>query len=676
MRLLLILCMAANIGHTFGQMEDLIEETINLQSLYSGDDLAESELTDQWRQEFQHPIQINLITYEELIQLPWVSQLQAQSLIAYRKINGKLIDIYELQAVPGWDLHTIRLIAPLIVLNEAKLNADPRKLKTRVNDLQNSYLMVRFKRRLESADGDSIEAANFRGSPNGVLSRLRIRKPGDFGLGITVEKDPGEVWTWNSKQFGADFWSFHLALENIGNFRKIIIGDFQGQWDQGLIFSSGFSLGRQVIAGVKRASIGLIPYSSVTESGYYRGVAAEYEFKKKLLLSTFISHIKEDAAIREPDRNFPAGGFITSIIRQGLHRNRQELSRKNQVWNTHAGINLRSQIDSGPLVSLSALHQNISLPLIPAKRRYNSFYFSGKSNGNYSLSLEQTLHNSHFFAQGAISANGGKGLVVGVLTSISPQISTALKWRLLEKGFQSIAGGDVGISTRNNNEYGIYLGTEWLINPQWKWSGYLDLYRLPWASFRADQPSEGLESMFRMQYTPKKLNYIDLQWRTRTMQINHPLATTQTNRLLAQKRHQVILKSKWTHHIWTLKSRFQWSGVSQLKKTQGFLASQEIIWDKSWFQFTLNATIFNTDDFDNRQYTYERDLLYSFSFPFYQGTGSRWYVLSKVKISQKLNGWARVSRTIFNKIITNSSTLNPNSLKSQTDLRIQLLYKL
>ncbi len=63
------------------------------------------------------PININTaddILLKELIAL---TPLQIQNLLAYRSVLGKLINIYELQAVPGWNIRTIQRILPYITVS-------------------------------------------------------------------------------------------------------------------------------------------------------------------------------------------------------------------------------------------------------------------------------------------------------------------------------------------------------------------------------------------------------------------------------------------------------------------------------------------------------------------------------------------------------------------------------
>ena len=49
--------------------------------------------------------------------------------------------------------------------------------------------------------------------------------------------------------------------------------------------------------------------------------------------------------------------------------------------------------------------------------------------------------------------------------------------------------------------------------------------------------------------------------------------------------------------------------------------------------FWLRYAVFRTDDYDSRIYTWENDLLYTFSIPALYGSGSRFYIMAAWKIT-------------------------------------------
>jgi hypothetical protein len=75
---------------------------------------------DAWLQEMHHfakdPLNLNYADAGLLQQLGVLTPLQISNLLSYRKLFGKLISIYELQAIPGWDVNTIRRLKPYITI--------------------------------------------------------------------------------------------------------------------------------------------------------------------------------------------------------------------------------------------------------------------------------------------------------------------------------------------------------------------------------------------------------------------------------------------------------------------------------------------------------------------------------------------------------------------------------
>jgi hypothetical protein len=83
-----------------------------------------------------------------------------------------------------------------------------------------------------------------------------------------------------------------------------------------------------------------------------------------------------------------------------------------------------------------------------------------------------------------------------------------------------------------------------------------------------------------------------------------------------------------------------------------------------WFRYCL----FNTDDWDSRLYTYENDLLYSFSIPALSGEGSRSYIMVKWKISDYAE--IRIKYGILTKTVTPGAITNTEEFRIQVKVTI------
>ena len=116
-------------------------------------DQGETE-DDTYLQELEHfrrnPLNLNTADADELKQLRIVTDLQIVNLISYRNLFGKLISIYELQAVPAWDVNTIRKLLPFVTAATPVLLAE--EAGKRFSDGDHS-LLLRVSQVLEKADG-------------------------------------------------------------------------------------------------------------------------------------------------------------------------------------------------------------------------------------------------------------------------------------------------------------------------------------------------------------------------------------------------------------------------------------------------------------------------------------------------------------------------------------------
>jgi hypothetical protein len=103
---------------------------------------------------------------------------------------------------------------------------------------------------------------------------------------------------------------------------------------------------------------------------------------------------------------------------------------------------------------------------------------------------------------------------------------------------------------------------------------------------------------------------------------------------------------------------------------------QDVTWSYHKFSVSGRYALFDTDDYDNRLYIYERDVWLAFSFPAYSGVGVRNYVLVQYTVSKKIDlwfRWAHVRYTDRETIGSGSETINGNTrndLKLQARIRI------
>lgn len=230
---------------------------------------ADDALLQQLAYLRSHPLSINEAEAGELSQLPWLTDLQIQHLLIYRRLIGPLVSLYELQAVPHWDLITIRRTIPYIILEGP--GEISRRLKSRFYNGSHS-LLARLSRTWET--GINSKKQEYPGSPEGILFRYGYRKGRVLQYGLTAEKDPGERLAVQRSYTGFDFYSFHLFMREAGLVKAFALGDYLVNLGQGLIQWQSFGFRKSAAAlSVKRQSPVLVPYQSTGEMKFQRGAA-------------------------------------------------------------------------------------------------------------------------------------------------------------------------------------------------------------------------------------------------------------------------------------------------------------------------------------------------------------------------------------------------------------------
>lgn len=650
-------------------LEILADQLFGFQDL----DLNYQELYENMALLLSNPLNLNKANAEELRFLNILSELQIQNLLNYKTENGYLLSVYELQAIPEFDLPTIYKIIPFVTVDN---NTSPFSLWTRIREEDNNYLILRYERTLQSKQGfqqAASEPSQFKGNENEMYIRFRTSHPGDFSFGFTIEKDAGEQITWNTnqRQYGIDFYSFHAQIQNKGKLKNLIVGDYQTQFAQGLLLggSFGYGKGSEAVMTVRRSNLGVLPYTSVNETGYKRGASFTYEVTSSLYFTPFYSWTWRDATLVTDESD---EAFVSSFQTTGLHRNENELSKRHKIREQNYGAILnyrKNKIDAG--IIFSAIDFNI--PITPDPQPYNQFTFAGQNATNVGAFFNYTIHNITFFSEAAKTAGEGYGLTAGVLGTIAPRLDFALHVRNYQRNFYSLYSSAFSETSLPQNESGIYWGLKYSINKKFNTSGYLDLFQFPWLRYRSYAPSTGHEWLLRFTYQPSRNITFYIQAREEAKARN--VAREQSNLFAVE---EGIKRNYWVNCDYgltqnlRLKTRAQFStfninGIT----TKGMALIQDISVSTGKLTFTGRYALFDTDDYDNRQYVFERDVWLAYSLPAYSGVGVRGYAMIEYMFHKKLTCWVRYAQSRYtdrDEIGSGADTISGNR---KTDVRIQ-----
>ncbi|WP_089318628.1 ComEA family DNA-binding protein [Pontibacter ummariensis] len=639
-------------------------------------------------QYYQRPIDLNRTTPEELAALYLLSRPQIAAFFEYLEENGDLLSIYELQAIPGFDLPTIYQLLPFVRVRDTGLQADQRPLWQRVVGEDNNALILRYERTLQERRGympidtTSRSRSRYLGSPEKLYLRYRISHPRDYSFGFAAEKDPGEqlIWDRTTRRYGFDYYTAHLQLYNRGRFKTIALGDYQLQIGQGLLLSSGYTVGKgsETIATVSRPNLGIRPYTSVLEYAFLRGGAVTYNVGQ-VDITGFYSNKRVDANLQDRLDSLPFyTNFFTSIQTSGFHRTPTELANKGQAREQVFGGNASFQSrDKSLNLGLTALGTHYSAPMQKAGVPYQRFEFNGTRNYNIGANYSYTWQNVYLFGETALSKSGGVGTINGFVANLSNRVELAMLHRYYARHFHSFYGSAFGEGTRNINEQGFYTGIKIRPLPQWEITAYYDRFRFPWLRYQVDAPSYGDEYLVRLLFRPNKLSSLYAQMRSESKGRNVPGNTTSIDYVAQALRRNYLLHFETVaSKILSLKSRVQFSTYThESPQETGYLIAQDLNFTFNKVRLSTRYAIFDTDSYATRQYIYERDVLYAFSIPAFFGKGTRTYALLQFRPIRSMDVWLKYGLTFYRNQDSIGTGMETIEGSKRSDVKVQLRYK-
>ena len=638
-------------------------------------DQGETE-DDSYLQELEQfrksPINLNNADADELKQLRILTDLQIANLIAYRNLFGKLISVYELQAVPSWDVNTIHKLLPFITTATPLSLAEEAGKRFREGE---HSLLLRGSQIIEKSRGydKATSGTKYLGSPQRIFFRYRYTYKNLLQFGVVGDKDAGEQFGKGLQKKGFDFYSFHLFIRKIGIIQALALGDFSVNMGQGLIQWQGLAFKKSVdVMGVKRQSATLRPYSSAGEFYFHRG--AGITIKKGRVESTaFVS-------FRKLGGNFVADtvnneDFISSFLTSGYHRTNSENEDRNNLTQTTFGGNVLYRGNKWQ-VGVNGIYYNFSLPIQKRNEPYNLYAISGNHWYNFSVDYSYTYKNLHIFGEVAADKNFNKAFVNGLLLSVDPRVDVSFVQRTISKGYQSINGNAFTENTYPTNETGFYVGVTVRPAIGWRFDTYGDIYKFPWLKYLVDAPSHGKDYVAQLTYTPNKQVEIYTRFRNETKQSNQSDNTTTTNFLAT------IPKQSWRTQVSyklnsaiALRNRVEllWYDNKGLNTEKGFLTFFDVIYKPMLASYSgvLRLQYFETDGYNSRIYAYENDVLYSYSIPSFSDKGFRYYLNLNYDLSKKISLWLRWAQTIYQNKNTVGSGLDEIQGNRRSEFKIQ-----
>jgi hypothetical protein len=642
---------------------------------------------DSYAQEMQyyskHPVNLNSADEDALGELKILSSLQIKNLLLYRGLLGRFINVYEIQAIPGWDIQLIRRIKPFVFVDDGVNMATTMLMRLHGGE---HNILVRVSQTPERSKGylpapataPQIDTKGYLGSPQKILFRYKYQYKNLLQYGILGEKDAGEQFFKGRQKQGFDFYSAHFFARDIGIIKSLAVGDFAVNLGQGLIQWQSLAFKKSVaVLNIKRETPVLRPYNAAGEINFHRGAGLTLA-KNKWAATAFVSYRKLDGNLVK-DTSASYEDYISSLQTSGYHRTASEVDDKGVQKQLTIGGNISFK-NKNLHVGLNMVGYKFKLPLFKSGDPYNKYALSGSSLGNYSIDGSYTYKNMHLFGEAATTKNFNKAFVGGALISASKDVDISFLYRNISKGYQSLYANAFTENSYPNNETGFYSGVSVHQGSVWQWAAYADFYRFPWLKYTVDAPSNGAAYLLQLTCSPNKKVELYSCLRNEATLIN--AASNQPGLSQAITQHKKTWRTHLTCNInpeLLLNCRFDllWLNTQNSTPERGFLIYENLVYkplSKPWSS-VFRIQYFETNSYNSRMYAYENDVLYSFAIPVFYDKGFRYYTIINYDVNKKLSFWLKWAQTIYTNKTLIGSGLDEIKGSKKSDIRVQMMYK-
>lgn len=649
--------------------EDFIEQAM----LEDEENTEEDELTYEVLEHLHlHPINLNMATEEELLQLPFIDKKQAESIITYRDRNKPMRSTGELMFINELDKRTRDYLQLFCFAGETEEN-NRRTTGALLKNIKHETAM-KFDAPLYTKEGQRRHTAEelqkspnkeYRGDRFHENLRYTLSSQDKLFAGIILEKDAGEK--------GVDYVSGYIMAKGIDLGRKtelsnVIAGNYRISLGQGLAINTATSFGKSMSTNLlNKMDRGISPHRSGMEYGYLTGGAASIKLSN-ITLSAFAGYTRRDGTMR----NDYAG--VSAIKTDGLHRTPLEYSKKGNMTETTFGGNLHWEHNRLKL-SFTAVNTHFSMPLAPSwdtdGTLYKKYNAQGRDFQVYSLSYQLRLKRVTITGESAMSHTEGlkeghgrqNGFATIATITYTPNSTNRfmLTGRSLGAKFVSIHGKTFSENSLPQNERGVYLGWRTSMIPSIDIDAYVDVMYFPWLKSGVSKASYGIDSKTQITYTHNRISTWELRYSIKSKQKDYK--TVDQQRVLQfNTRHSIKLQNNLNI---TKSLALRSSAYLTLCKfainpvEKGYAICEDLRWEAKKLKTSVGLAYFDTDSYNTRVYTYESSPLYSFGMTSLMYRGIRAYAMMSYSITGKLIITGKIGMTKY---------LNRDEISSGTEL--------
>ncbi|MBR1808947.1 MAG: hypothetical protein IJ776_06140 [Paludibacteraceae bacterium] len=620
--LIWMMCMFAAAGAEVVYSPDMFP--LILQDIYEelteeGREADYEETENSLRQLAENPINLNATTEAELRQLLFLTDEQIDAILLFAYKNP-FHNLYELRLINELADYEIRNMLPFVYAGEP---ADKQEFYWRE--------MWHYARQEADVRFDARNIENNGTDPFYASLKYMFRYKRKVDAGVVAERDPKEPFCSRGKTYGADFYGGWLQVDDVWKMKRMVIGDYRASFGQGLVLNTNMNYGGKAIYLYRRGlrEEGLKRKSSTAEYDFFRGTGATIRIG--------ITDVTLLYSARKIDGRAEEGVFA-SVQKTGYHRTESELEAKRGVWQQVAGTNVTIGLKRLKL-GVTATEMLLGDTLRPRQMYYNKNYFQGKRQFAAGLNYDWMIWRLHLFGEIATAQNTEWGLanLTGLRIVPTRGLTLTALYRYYSPHYDNMLSSGFGETTKINDENGIFIGLETTMVKRWKFAAYGDYFRFSGPKYGIKTPSDGFDVYLTAAFSPS--DKADMQWKLR--------AKEKGGMRKYAFRYTVDVRTGG----WVVKAGAEANMVREADSVPTFggvlYGQAEYHWSSVPIVLQGRVEAFYADNYDNRLYVYENDVLNAFSVPMIYGIGGRWYVNFRYRISETVSVYLKAAQTIY-----------------------------
>lgn len=633
--------------------------------------LGESAVDDQLEQLYMMhlaPMDLNRADAASLARLPFLDDATADSLVAYRERVGGYYSLGELQLVPRLDYRTRRWLALFVYCGSPETKRPPlaRRLvagRWDVSGLLGVPLYRRAGQRSHSAEElDRYPNRQYVGDALNHSLRLTYSYGDEVNYGLKLDKDAGEPFASHGN-YPYDEWAYYVRFRPGRRCQDLIAGNFRVDVGEGLLLGNRFLVDKAAaVTTFRPPSARLSPTLSTSGSQLFQGVATTWSLRR-WRLTVFGSW-------RRMDANLDDEGRVTSLKTDGYHRTPLERTKRRNLG-AGAGGAAVEYVRPDWRVGLAAAGVAYDRTFCPRDALYSRYYFRGRWTGGASAYFGGRWGRWTARGEAATDKDGHVALAGTATCRLLPDWTLGVEGRKLPVRFASPAGQTLQEGSRTANEEGVLVGSSFRLPGGVEATVYADWFRFPWATYRASQPSKGMELSGEFAWQ---------QGRSRTWTLRYRMKTKQRDVAGYDDLMEFVTTHRLRMAVAGGAQRWQWTaavdGAIERRQTgavsRGIMGSGRVTWRPDRWRLAAMGAFFFTDDYATALSAYQPSFADSYGFLRCYYHGAAGALLAQWEPVRRWAIGVRASLTGY----FNRSTISSGTQQIDAPVKADLLFRL